>query len=107
MQIVLDTNVLVAALRSPFGASYRMLRLLGQGHFEVHVSVPLILEFESVGVRHLGELPITEDDVEVVLDYICLVGIAHEIYTTWRPFLPDPDDDMVLEVGSLVAATPS
>ncbi len=87
------------ALRSPFGASYRMLRLPGQGYFDIHISVPLILEYESVAVRHLGELPITEDDVEVILDYICLVGIAHEIYYTWRPFLPDPYDDMVLEVA--------
>ena len=99
IQIVIDTNVLIAALRSPYGASYRVLSLLGAGHFDVHVSVPLVLEYESVALRHLDDLPITRNDVEDVLDFICQVSIAHEIYYVWRPFLSDPDDDMVLEVA--------
>ena len=99
LEIVLDTNVLVAALRSPHGASFRVLSLLGAGHFGTHISVPLVLEYESVVARHLDDLPISRTDVEDVLDYICQVSIAHEIYYIWRPFLPDPSDDMVLEVA--------
>lgn len=99
LQIVLDTNVLIAALRSPHGASYRVLGLIGQGRFDIHISVPLVLEYEGVALRYLDDLPITSDDVDDVLDYICRVGIAHEIYYAWRPFLPDPDDDMVLEAA--------
>jgi len=76
-----------------------VLSLLGRGHFDVHISVPLVLEYESVALRHLDELPITRGDVEDVLNYICRVGVAHEIYYLWRPFLNDPDDDMVLEVA--------
>lgn len=97
--IVIDTNVILAGLRSPHGASYQVLRLLGQGVFDIHISVPLILEYESVAVQHLDELPIDRDDLRDFLNYICRVGIAHEIYYAWRPFLPDPDDDMVLEVA--------
>ena len=99
LQIVIDTNVVLAGLRSPRGASYQVLTLLGRDLFDVHISVPLILEYESVAVRHLDNLPISSSDVDDVLDYICRVGVAHEIYYTWRPFLSDPDDDMVLEVA--------
>ena len=99
LQIVIDTNVVVAALRSPRGASHRMIRLLGSGHFDIHISVPLILEYESVVLRQLDDLPITPGDVDDVLNYICQVAVAHEIYYTWRPFLSDPDDDMLLEIA--------
>jgi len=98
-QIVIDTNVFLAALRSPRGASYQVLRLLGRGDFDIHLSVPLVLEYESAALRHLDDLPITVDEVEEVLDFICQVGIAREIYYTWRPFLSDPGDDMVLEAA--------
>lgn len=99
LQVVLDTNILIAALRSPHGASFRVLSSLGSGHFGTHISVPLVLEYESVAARHLDDLPISRADVEDVLDYICQVSTAHEIYYIWRPFLPDPRDDMVLEVA--------
>lgn len=99
LQVVVDTNVVLAGLRSPHGASYQVLRLLGHGLFDIHISVPLILEYESVAVRYLDDLPISRSDVEVVLNYVCKVGIAHEIFYLWRPFLSDPADDMVLEVA--------
>jgi len=100
LQIVLDTNVLISGLRSPRGASYRMLGLFDKGYFDVHISVPLVLEYESVALRHLDDLPISRGDVEDFIAYICRAGVAHEIYYTWRPFLSDPGDDMVLEVAT-------
>ena len=99
LQVVLDTNVLIAALRSPRGASYRVLQLLDKGFFDIHISVPLVLEYESVALRQLDDLPISRKHVEELLDYVSKVGFAHEIYYAWRPFLSDPDDDMVLEVA--------
>lgn len=109
LQIVVDTNVVVAALRSPRGASYRLLELFGRGRFDVHITAPLVLVYESVAIRYLEDLPSSRSGVEDVLDYICCVGVAHETYFTWRPFLNDPDDDMVLEAavasGSTVIVT--
>jgi putative PIN family toxin of toxin-antitoxin system len=99
LQLVIDTNVIVAGLRSPNGASYQVLQLLGNDLFDVHVSVPLILEYESAIQSHLSNLPITEEDVSAFLDFICQVAHAHEIYFLWRPLLSDPGDDMVLEVA--------
>jgi predicted nucleic acid-binding protein len=96
---VLDTNVLIAALRSPFGASYQILVHVGRGAFELDLSVPLVLEYESVAKRDLPALGLTAADVDAVLDFLCRVGRHRRIYFHWRPALPDPQDDMVLELA--------
>src|ERR1022692_1042855 len=51
-ETVLDTNVLVAALRSKRGASHQLLRLIGEGEWRLNVSVALALEYEEVLKRH-------------------------------------------------------
>ena len=63
-EIVIDTNVLIAALRSRRGASYKLLTLIGSGRFEINVSVPLILEYETVAKRLVGETELSEDDID-------------------------------------------
>ena len=98
-QIVIDTNVLIAGLRSRRGASFERLSRLGGQAFEINVSVPLVLEYEAVAREHARELGLTHSDVDDVLDYLCAVGHHRQIFYLWRPFLPDPRDDMVLEVG--------
>ena len=100
VQVVLDTNVLVAGLRSQRGASSRLLSLVGADRrFEVNLSVPLVLEYESA-LKRPGIVPaLTNDDIDSVLDYLCSVGHHREIYFLWRPVLRDPKDDMVLEVA--------
>lgn len=97
--IVLDTNVLVAALRSRRGASFRVLSLIGTGRFTIHVSVPLVLEYESALKHLVEEVPLTVEDMDAILDYLVSVARRHRIFFLWRPFLPDPKDDMVLEVA--------
>ena len=104
MRIVVDTNVLLSALRSAHGASFVLLQLLGRDLFSVHVSVPLVLEYEAVVKRHLSDLPVNADDVEDVLDFFCSVAELHAIFYGWRPQLRDPDDDMVLEVAVAASA---
>lgn len=37
--------------------------------------------------------------MEAIIDYLCSVGTHHEIFYLWRPFLPDPEDDMLLELA--------
>ena len=98
-QIVIDTNVLVAALRSRRGASHRLLMLLGSEKFDVNVSVPLILEYEDAAKRLIGEIALTEGDIEDIIDYICSVASQRKVFYLWRPFLKDPRDDMVLELA--------
>jgi len=99
MKIVIDTNVLFAALKSLRGASYKLVSLLPTERFSVAISVPLIIEYEDVLRR--GKLPayITEKDISDFIDFFCHIGDQQDIFFLWRPFLPDPSDDLVLEVA--------
>lgn len=96
--IVIDTSVLIAALRSKRGAAYRLLRLIGTGAFEVHISVPLVLEYEAAAYRMVDEIPLTPSDIDAIVDYVCAIGQHEQIFYLWRPFLRDAEDDMVLEL---------
>jgi putative PIN family toxin of toxin-antitoxin system len=98
-RVVLDTNVLVAAIRSKRGSSYELLQWLGEGAFEIAVSVSLTLEYESVLVRHISDSYLTRQDVINLIDYVCEIATWQEIFFLWRPFLRDSGDDMVLELA--------
>lgn len=99
VRVVLDTNVLVAAVRSRRGASFQILSQIGTGTFDIAVSVPLVLEYESVLLRHLEATSLSEDDIQSLLDYICGVAVRQEVFFLWRPQLKDPGDDFVLEIA--------
>jgi putative PIN family toxin of toxin-antitoxin system len=98
-RVVLDTNVLVAALRSRSGASFELISSLGGAAFEAVVSVSLVLEYESALLRHVTATSYTEEDIRVLIDYVCDTTVHQEIFFLWRPFLRDPGDDLVLEVA--------
>lgn len=97
--VLLDTNVLVAGLRSKKGAAFRLLSLVGKGDFEICLSVPVVLEYEEVLLAQLEELQFTEPEVRHLLDYFCSVGRHQEVYFLWRPYLRDTKDDLVLEAA--------
>jgi len=100
LQIVIDTSAFISALLSQQGAAYRLLMLADQGLFEINLSVPLVAEYEAVGQRMLHKSPLTEEDLEVILDYICEVANKRRVFFLWRPYLRDPQDDMVLELAA-------
>jgi putative PIN family toxin of toxin-antitoxin system len=102
-RIIIDTNVLVAALRSRDGASFKLLSLIDSGLFALSVTVPLVFEYEDVVKReHLG---IDGASAQAVLDYFCAVASHHQVYFMWRPFLRDAKDDLVLEAAVAANAT--
>ena len=98
-QIVIDTNVVVAGLRSKNGSAFRLLRLVGSEKFRINLSVPLVLEYEEMFLRELSNLTINAADVQDFLDFHCAVATHHQIFFLWRPFLLDSKDDMVLELA--------
>lgn len=98
-QIVIDTNVFVAALLSQKGASYRLLLLADSGLFTINLSVPLVVEYEDAASRILKRTRLSEEDLHDILDYVGKVGSRKQIYYLWRPVLRDPKDDMVLELA--------
>ena len=98
-KIVIDTNILVAALRSKQGASYKLLSELTKGWFKPAVSVPLFLEYEAV-LKRPGLIPnLTAVDIDNILNYMLSRSSLCQIYYLWRPCLKDPQDDMVLELA--------
>lgn len=97
--VVIDTNVVIAGLRSGRGASILVLERIGTDAFTVNVSVPLVLEYEATAKKQARELGLTYGEIDEVLDYICRVSKHREIYYLWRPFLRDPKDDLVLELA--------
>jgi putative PIN family toxin of toxin-antitoxin system len=98
-QVVLDTNILVAALRSSRGASHRLLNLLGDGRWRPNLTVAIVLEYEAILKRDCREFGLSEGDIDDVLDALCSQAGLHRLYFLWRPGAADPDDDLVLEAA--------
>lgn len=98
-QVVIDTNVLVAALRSRRGASFLLLSLLGDRRWQMNLSVPLFLEYEDVTKRPNSGLTLSTERIDDILDFICAEASLREIFYLWRPILPDPGDDFILELA--------
>jgi putative PIN family toxin of toxin-antitoxin system len=98
---VLDTDVLVAAFRSDAGASRQVLEAARVHRFDLLLSVPLMLEYESVLSRpeHLAACGATREDVSALLDELASIGKRVELVIRTRPMLPDPNDEMVLETA--------
>jgi len=98
-EIVVDTNVFVAAARSNRGAAFKLVSMIGKGAFAIHVSVPLVLEYEQALMEHRADSGFAVQDIDDLLDYVCAVAKPHRVFFLWRPELSDPKDDMVLEVA--------
>jgi len=99
VNITIDTNVLIGALKSNKGASYKLLMLLTEDLFVTNISVPLFIEYESVAKRAGLVANLTEEDIESILNYFLSKSTIHEIFYLWRPVLKDQKDDLVLEVA--------
>jgi putative PIN family toxin of toxin-antitoxin system len=101
VRVVLDTDVIVAGLRSRRGASREWLRATLRQEVEVVLSVPLLLQYQAVLQRPatLAAVRLEATQIGRFLDGLCNVGRLVEISFLWRPMLRDPDDDMVLEAA--------
>ena len=95
----MDTNVLIAAARSRRGASFRLLQLVGDQRWQLNLSPALLFEYEEVARREAANLWLQPERIDDVLDFLCAHANKPRIAYTWRPFLPDPDDDMILELA--------
>ena len=99
-RVVLDTNVLVAGLRSRLGASFKLLSLMADEKFQINVSAALFFEYEAVLKEKVaGFGPLTAKDIDDFLDYLCARSQRQKISYLWRPYLNDPHDDFILELA--------
>jgi putative PIN family toxin of toxin-antitoxin system len=97
----MDSSVLVAAVRSQNGASNALLTLVGQRKLSLLASPPLFLEYEDVLLRpaQMQAHGWPAERIERLLRVIAQQLEPVEIRFQWRPQLPDPGDEMVLETG--------
>ncbi len=98
-KIVIDTNVIVSALKSRNGFSFKLLSTIDDERFKVFISVPVILEYEDAIKRNKTKIKLSKVDIDAILDYICFIAEERKIFYLWRPYLHDPKDDMFLELA--------
>jgi putative PIN family toxin of toxin-antitoxin system len=98
-RIILDTNVLYAGLYSSRGASFKILQAIEEGKLKIVLSTTLLFEYEDILKRNQVDLGLSNQEIEKVLDYCCLKSEHQKIYFLWRPYLPDPKDDHLLELA--------
>jgi putative PIN family toxin of toxin-antitoxin system len=100
-RIVLDTDVVVAGMRSPSGASAALLLAADEREVMLLVSLPLAMEYEEVCMRpeHRQAAGMTREQANVFVDAVLAMTKPVEIYFLWRPQLRDPNDEMVLEAA--------
>lgn len=101
MRLVIDTNVVVAGMRSPAGASAALMVLLLRRKAVMLLSVSLALEYEAVCMMpvHRMAANASEGDVRNLLNAMMDVVEPVEVHYQWRPQLSDAADEMVLEAA--------
>jgi putative PIN family toxin of toxin-antitoxin system len=100
-RVVLDTSVVVAALRTRNGAGNAVLRLVANRRLIPLASPPLFLEYEDVLKRAEQRIAhgLTLEMIDEFLgEFVALVEPV-EVRFLWRPQVRDPIDEMVLEAA--------
>lgn len=98
-RIVLDTNVLYAGLYSSKGASFKILQAIEKDKLKIVISTTLLFEYEDILKRNRAALCLSDGEIARLLDYFCLKSEHQRIHFLWRPQLPDPKDDHILELA--------
>ena len=98
---MLDTNIIVAAMRSPTGASAELLRMARRSRLTLLANVALVLEYEATCqlAEHRLAAGLDQDQVAIFLDAVVAMAEPVETHFMWRPQLRDPSDELVLEAA--------
>ena len=101
MKVVLDTDVVVSAMRSTTGASAELLRMARRQELIMAASVSLMMEYEAVCMRdeHIAASGLSQSQVMTFLDAIAGFVKPVKVHYLWRPQLRDPADELVLEAA--------
>ena len=101
MRIVLDTSIVVAAMRSTTGASAALLMRARKGKVTLLANVALALEYEAAcrHAEHAVAAGLTAGEVGIFVDAVLAMVEPVESYFMWRPLLRDPADEMVVEAA--------
>ena len=98
--LVLDTCVLVAAVRSRTGASYVLVNLALVGKITAVLTVPLLNEYEEVLYRSENRVQgWTDADLAALIEGLLGPSDWVETHFSYRPTLRDEADEFVLEAA--------
>jgi putative PIN family toxin of toxin-antitoxin system len=100
-RVVLDTNILTAALRSSEGASFGVLRLVAERQLRPLVTTALFLAYEAVLRRreHMEVHGLSTIEIERFLAEFAALSEPVDVHFVWRPQLSDVKDEFVLEAA--------
>lgn len=101
VRLLIDTDVIVAAMRSPTGASAELLRRISYGRATKLLSVALALEYEAkcMLAEHRLAAGLSEAEARLFVDSLIAMAEPARSFYRWRPQLRDPGDEMVLEAA--------
>jgi putative PIN family toxin of toxin-antitoxin system len=101
VRFVLDTNVVVAAMRSPTGASASLLNAARRSRITLLGNVALALEYEAICslAEHRLASGLSGENVDIFIDAVIAMLEPVESHFIWRPQLRDPADELVLEAA--------
>lgn len=96
MNVVIDTNVLVAGLLSPFGPCGEIVRMVSSGELTLSFDARILSEYNEVLRR--PKFKFEEDKVAALLDHVEHRG--RPVASSPLPqSLPDPDDEPFIAVA--------
>jgi putative PIN family toxin of toxin-antitoxin system len=99
IRAVLDTNVLLSALRSRNGASFEILSRFADNQFVMIIGNTVLSEYDEVLKRECPAFGISLESVDRYLDAICARASFFKTSSFWKPALPDPDDEAFAQLA--------
>ena len=95
----MDTNVLVAGLRSPSGASHELLARLRAGAWALVLSNTVVGEYHEILHREAEFLELTHREADSYIDALCEMAERFSPTTRWQPAANDPDDEAIIQLA--------
>lgn len=99
IRAILDTNVVLSALRSRNGASFEIMKRFELGEFTLLLSNTVLAEYEEILKRELVPLGFSDVWIEQFLDELCFEAQSFKPSASWKPALPDPDDEPLAQLA--------
>lgn len=99
IRAAIDTNVVVAALRSETGASNELLELLLQGRWQLVLSNTVLGEYHEILHREAAVIGLSHARVDAFLDGLCSMAEQVTLVTDWQPVANDPDDEPIVQLA--------
>jgi predicted nucleic acid-binding protein len=95
----MDTNVVVAGLRSPKGASHELLARLRAGSWRLVISNTVLGEYHEILHRESTVLGLPHREADAYIDALCELAERFSPTTTWQPTANDPDDEAIIQLA--------